>query len=121
MYQRKIPLDFECGTGIAIEVVLSKWKFCILQEIERGISRPKDLIEAIPGITKRVLHEQLKQLEYHGILKKEIYPEVPPRVEYTITELGQTALPITKAVHAWGLEFGPKLKSILAAEEEKNT
>ena len=117
MYQRKIPLDYTCGTAIAIEVILSKWKFCILQEINRGIIRPKDLMEAIPGITKRVLHEQLKQLDYHGIIKKEIYPEVPPRVEYSITELGKTALPVTKAVHDWGLTFAPELKNILEAEQ----
>lgn len=113
MYQRKIPLDFECGTGIALEVILSKWKFCILQEISKGISRPKDLMESIPDITKRVLHEQLKQLEFHGIVSKQIYPEVPPKVEYAITSIGREALPIVQAVNQWGLDFAPHLKTLL--------
>lgn len=117
MYQRKIPIDYACGTGIAIEVILSKWKFCILQEIDNGIVRPKDLLEAIPDITKRVLHEQLRQLEFHGVVSKIIYAEIPPKVEYTLTHVGKSALPIVKAVHTWGLEFAPTLKSII--EESK--
>ncbi|WP_430613500.1 winged helix-turn-helix transcriptional regulator [Flavobacterium sp. JP2137] len=112
MYQRKIPLDLDCGTGIALEVILSKWKHCILQEIDRGVRRPKDLTAAIPGITKRVLHEQLHQLEFYGIVDKVIYPIIPPRVEYSLTPLGKTALPIVQAVNQWGLGFAPNLKSL---------
>ncbi|ALL07548.1 hypothetical protein AQ505_19860 [Pedobacter sp. PACM 27299] len=117
MYQRKIPIDYSCGLSIAMEVVGSKWKFCLLNEISKGITRPRDLVNSINGITKRVLQKQLSELELHGILGKTIYAEVPLRVEYYLTELGKTILPLISAVDKWGLEFAPQLKTILEKEE----
>ncbi len=112
MYERKIPLDFECGITIATEVIFSKWKFCILMEIEKGITRPKDLVEAVTGITKRVLHQQLKQLEFYRIIDRITYPEIPPRVEYSLTEDGRKILPILAQINQWGLSYAPKFKEI---------
>lgn len=117
MYQRKIPIDYSCGLSIAMEVVGSKWKFCLLNEISKGITRPRDLVNSINGITKRVLQKQLSELESHGIVGKTIYAEVPLRVEYYLTELGKTILPLISAVDKWGLEFAPQLKTILEKEE----
>ncbi len=112
MYERKIPLDFECGITIATEVIFSKWKFCILMELDKGITRPKDLVEAVTGITKRVLHQQLKQLEFYKIIDRVTYPEIPPRVEYFLTEDGKRILPILDAINKWGLDYAPKFKEI---------
>jgi hypothetical protein len=53
MYQRKIPIDYNCGLTVALEVVGSKWKFCLLDEISKGITRPRDLLHAVKGITRR--------------------------------------------------------------------
>ena len=117
MYQRKIPIDYSCGLSIAMEVVGSKWKFCLLNEISKGITRPRDLVNSINGITKRVLQKQLSELESHGIVGKTIYAEVPLRVEYYLTELGKTILPLISAVDKWGLEFAPQLKTILEKVE----
>lgn len=116
MYQRKIPIDYECGLSVAMEVVGSKWKFCLLDEIAKGKTRPRDLVIAINGITKRVLQKQLSELELHGILGKTIYAEVPLRVEYFLTESGKSILPLVSAVDKWGLEFAPKLKTIMERE-----
>lgn len=113
MYQRKIPIDYECGLSVAMEVIGSKWKFCLLDEISKGIKRPRDLVSSINGITKRVLQKQLSELELHGILGKRIYAEVPLRVEYFLTESGKSLLPLVSAVDKWGLSFAPQLKSIL--------
>ena len=113
MYQRKIPIDYNCGLNVAMEVVGSKWKFCLLDEISKGIKRPKDLINAINGITKRVLQNQLKELEFHGLLGKTIYNEIPLRVEYYVTESGKSLMPLIVAIDKWGLAFAPQLKVIL--------
>ncbi|WP_306354206.1 winged helix-turn-helix transcriptional regulator [Flavobacterium sp. '19STA2R22 D10 B1'] len=116
MYQRKIPIDYECGLSVAMEVVGSKWKFCILDEVSKDIKRPKDLVHAINGITKRVLQNQLKELEFHGLLEKIMYKEVPLRVEYYLTESGKSLLPLISAVDQWGEGFVPQLKKIMERE-----
>lgn len=118
IYERKIPIDFDCGISIAMEVVFSKWKFCILSQIEKGIVRPKDLVEAVEGVTKRVLHQQLKQLEYYQIIDKVTYAEVPLRVECFLTEDGKRVLPILNEVSNWGLDYTSKYKEIVGAKDE---
>ncbi|KFF02058.1 winged helix-turn-helix transcriptional regulator [Flavobacterium hydatis] len=116
MYQRKIPIDYNCGLTVAMEVVGSKWKFCLLNEISKGIKRPKDLVIAINGISKRVLQNQLRELEMHGLLSKTIYTEVPLRVEYYLTETGESLLPLIDAIDKWGVNFAPQLRTILEKE-----
>jgi DNA-binding HxlR family transcriptional regulator len=119
MYQRKIPIDYNCGLTVAMEVVGSKWKFCLLDEISKGIKRPKDLVIAIDGISKRVLQNQLRELEMHGLLSKTIYTEVPLRVEYYLTETGESLLPLIDAIDKWGVNFAPQLKTILEKESSE--
>jgi DNA-binding HxlR family transcriptional regulator len=113
MYQRKIPIDYSCGLNVAMEVVGSKWKFCLLDEISKGTKRPKDLVKVVNGITKRVLQNQLKELEFHGLLGKTVYTEIPLRVEYFLTESGESLMPLIIAIDKWGLAFAPQLKKIL--------
>lgn len=112
MYQRKIPIDYNCGLTVAMEVMGSKWKFCLLDEISKGIQRPRDLMNAITGITRRVLQKQLSELEFHGLLGKTVYAEVPLRVEYHLTETGKSLLPLAAALDKWGLDFAPTLQMI---------
>lgn len=112
MYQRKIPIDYNCGLTVAMEVMGSKWKFCLLDEISKGIQRPRDLMNAITGITRRVLQKQLSELEFHGLLGKTVYAEVPLRVEYYLTETGSSLLPLAAALDKWGLDFAPTLQMI---------
>lgn len=113
MYQRKIPIDYNCGLNVAMEVVGSKWKFCLLDEISKGTKRPKDLVNVVTGITKRVLQNQLKELEFHGLLGKTIYNEIPLKVEYFLTESGESLMPLIVALDKWGLAFAPQLQNIL--------
>ncbi len=116
MYKRKIPVDLNCGISIAREVVLSKWKYCILTEIEKGNTRPKDINKAVPDITKRVLHQQLKELELFNIIDKNTYAEVPPKVEYFLTSQGKDVLPLLQQIENWGLNFSPYFQKIIAEE-----
>lgn len=102
VYERKIPVDLTCGINIAMEVIGSKWKLCIIDLIKRGVTRPKDMHETIEGINKRVLQQQLKELEINGMVSKTVYPEVPLRVEYFLTDIGLTILPLLKTIEDWG-------------------
>lgn len=115
-YERKIPIDLSCGINIAMEVVGSKWKLCIIDLIYREISRPKDMHETIEGINKRVLQQQLKELEISGMISKTIYPEVPLRVEYFLTDIGSTIIPILRNIENWGNSYAELLKEKQKAE-----
>lgn len=79
-----------------------KWKFLILYVIHTGANRFGAMQREIPKITKQMLTKQLRELEHDGLLRRKIYAEIPPRVEYTITKRGKSLLPIVDAMKAWG-------------------
>ena len=74
----------------------------ILRNLFTGTKRFGELKKSLTGVSQKVLTENLRSLEEKGILTRKVYPEVPPRVEYTLTELGKTLEPITESMHAWG-------------------
>ncbi len=102
MYERKIPVDLSCPLRLTMSLIDSKWKSCILDELRNASMRPSELHKALPEATPRVLDLQLKELVDDGLVAKTIYPELPPRSEYSITELGQSLLPILDAMITWG-------------------
>lgn len=102
MYERKIPVDLDCPLRLTMSLMDSKWKSCILDELRHGPLRPSELHRALPEATPRVLDLQLRELTDDGLVRKTIYPELPPRSEYTITDLGRSLLPIIDAMIAWG-------------------
>ena len=104
-YERKIPIDLNCPLRLTMSLIESKWKTCILDELRTGESlRPSELHKRLSEATPRVLDIQLKQMMEDGLVEKTIYPELPPRSEYTITALGKTLLPIIDAMMKWGEE-----------------
>lgn len=102
MYERKIPVDLGCPLRLTMSLINSKWKSCILDELRHASMRPSELHKALPEATPRVLDLQLKDLVDDGLVAKTIYPELPPRSEYFITELGCSLLPILDAMIEWG-------------------
>ncbi|MDE7356087.1 MAG: helix-turn-helix transcriptional regulator [Rikenellaceae bacterium] len=102
MYERKIPVDLSCPLRLTMSLIDSKWKSCILDELRDAPMRPSELHKALPEAAPRVLDLQLKELVDDGLVTKTIYPELPPRSEYSITELGRSLLPILDAMIAWG-------------------
>ena len=98
MYERKIPLKPECGLDLIREVVYGKWKIHLLNYIAQGIQREGALQRQIPDATRGVLNVQLNQLEAHELVTKIIYPELAPKVEYQLTELGKTLIPVINAM-----------------------
>lgn len=114
MYERKIPITFNCGLDLMKEIVYGKWKIHLIFYIGQGIMRPGELQRKIPGASRRVLNIQLNQLEEHEIVAKTIYPQLPPKVEYYLTDLGQTLLPIVTAMGNWGDGNKEQLQRVIA-------
>jgi len=113
MYKKKIPFDIECGVKITMEVIGGKWKSCILMELSKTPMRPSELHREFPDASPRVIDQQLKELEFHGMIKKKIFAELPPRSEYSITETGKTLLPVIDTIEKWGDDFKPVMAKIL--------
>ena len=102
MYERKIPVDLDCPLRLTMSLIDSKWKSCILDELRCKSMRPSELHKALPEAAPRVLDLQLRELVDDGLVAKTIFPELPPRSEYSITELGKTLIPIIDAMLEWG-------------------
>jgi DNA-binding HxlR family transcriptional regulator len=113
MYERKTPLPLECGLHLTKEVLNGKWKANLLYAISVDIKRPSELLRVLPGAAKRVLNVQLKELENHGIIVKKIYHQLPPKVEYSLTPLGCSLMPIIDAMNHWGDDNRPFLKDVI--------
>ena len=104
-YEKKIPVDLDCPLRLTISLIESKWKSCILDELRSGEPmRPNEIHKRLPEAAPRVLDIQLKEMVGDGLISKTIYPELPPRSEYKITELGESLLPIIDMMLKWGQE-----------------
>lgn len=114
MYKRKIPIDLNCGLDLVKEVVYGKWKIHLIFFIGQGNKRPSELQKKIPGATRRVLNVQLNELEAHGLISKRIFAELPPRVEYSLSDLGKSLLPIVTELGRWGDENQAHLREKIA-------
>ena len=118
MYERKIPIDLDCPLRLTMSLIDSKWKSCILDELRYRSMRPSELHKALPEATPRVLDIQLKELVEDGLVKKTIFPELPPRSEYSITSLGLTLIPIIDAMLEWGKRIRIYLRENMGGEFE---
>lgn len=113
MYERKIPLNLNCGLDLVGEVVYGKWKIRLLWFINEGHKRPSELQRKIPDASRRVLNIQLKELEQHELVFKTIYAQVPPKVEYGLTDFGRSLLPVITALGQWGDDHEERLRSVI--------
>ena len=100
--------SFDCSPGCAVEATITlihgKWKCVILYHLLDGTLRFNQLRRQIPGATQRVLTAQLRELETEGLVIRPIYPEIPPRVEYELSDLGRSLEAVLKSLGAWGTE-----------------
>lgn len=113
MYERKILPNLNCGLDLIGEVLYGKWKIRLLWFINEGHKRPSELQRKIPDATRRVLNIQLNELEAHDLVTKKIYPVVPPKVEYSLTEFGKTLIPVISALGQWGDTNEEYLRSVI--------
>ncbi len=91
-----------CKAELALRVIQGRWKLLVLRELMEGIQRFSALQWALPGVSQKVLTAQLRELEADGVLRRTVYAEVPPRVEYGLTALGRELIPVLEGLHAWG-------------------
>src|SRR5512135_1856090 len=91
-----------CPVEATIDVIGGKWKVLILFWLKDQTCRFAELRRKIPSVSERMLPRQLRELEEHGIVRRGVYPEVPPRVEYSLTDYGRTLRPITELMCQWG-------------------
>lgn len=94
-----------CPVETTLTLISDKWKVLILRDLLPGTKRFGELKRSIGSVSQKVLTAQLRQMEDSGLLIRTVYPEVPPRVEYTLTELGYSLKPILDAMSNWGREY----------------
>ena len=102
-----IPKKYKYSWGIdaTLDVIGGKWKPLILYQLKEGTLRFSQLLDRVrPRITQRMLTKQLRQLEEDGLITRKVYPQVPPKVEYSLTEKGNSLMPILDQLCDWGYE-----------------
>jgi DNA-binding HxlR family transcriptional regulator len=102
MYEKKLPVELECGLHLFMEVMDGKWKINLIWCIYKGIRRPGELQRRIPKASRRLLDTQLKQLAEQGIITKTIFAQKPAKVEYGLTAMGETLIPVIEVAAKWG-------------------
>ncbi|SHG32915.1 winged helix-turn-helix transcriptional regulator [Flavobacterium defluvii] len=120
MYERKTTPNLNCGLDLIGEVLYGKWKIRLLWFIDQGHKRPSELQRKIPDASRRVLNIQLKELEEHELVSKVIYPVVPPKVEYSLTDFGKTLIPVISVIGNWGDEHEERLRALILKRLDTN-
>jgi DNA-binding HxlR family transcriptional regulator len=93
---------FDCPVNATLHVIGGRWKILVIYHLADGIARFNELQRAVPGISKRVLAQQLRHLERDGIVARKVYDQSPPRVEYSLTDFGRTLEPVIERLCEWG-------------------
>ena len=99
-----------CPVETTLMLIGDKWKVLILRDLMPGTRRFGQLKKSIGSVSQKVLTAQLRDMEQKGLVRRQVYAEVPPRVEYSLTELGRSLAPILDAMRAWGEDYQEKTR-----------
>lgn len=99
---KKIP---DCPVEMTLQLIGDKWKVLIIRDLMTGTKRFNELMRSVSGISQKVLTSHLRSMEADGLVTRKVYPEVPPRVEYTLTETGRSLKPILDSMVSWGTDY----------------
>lgn len=102
-----------CPVETALEMLSGRWKARILWKLHRQTMRYSELRRGLPGITEKMLAQQLRQLEKDNLITRTVYPGVPPKVEYGLSDFGQTLSPILDSIAEWGVSNRPHIVKVL--------
>ena len=102
----------ECPVATTVQLIGSKWKLLIQRNLLKRPWRFNELKKSLEGISQKVLTDSLRSMEADGIITRTVYPEVPPRVEYALNDLGQSMRPIIMAMEEWGINYKKVVKAI---------
>ncbi len=97
-----------CPVETTLTLISDKWKILIIRDLSGGTKRFGELKRSVDGISQKMLTSNLRQMEESGLLSRKVYAEVPPKVEYTLTELGKSLKPVISAMEVWGLDYKSK-------------
>jgi DNA-binding HxlR family transcriptional regulator len=100
--------EYHCAMDVTMDYIGGKWKTVVLWYLKKEKRRFNELKRLIPAITEKMLSIQLKKLEKDGIISRKVYPEIPPRVEYDLTEAGKTLIPALEEIAKWGRTLAEK-------------
>lgn len=103
--QEKLP---DCPVETTLMLISDKWKVLILRDLMNGTMRFGELKRSVGHVTQKVLTAQLRQMEASGLVTRKVYAEVPPRVEYSLTETGMSLKPVLEAMRVWGESYQEK-------------
>lgn len=115
MRHKRYDCDFGCPVEACVEVIGGKWKGVILFHLLGGTKRFNELARLMPAVTQRMLTRQLRELEADQIIERKVYPEVPPKVEYSLTEFGWTLEPVLRTLQGWGVSYLEQITQIRKA------
>lgn len=97
---------YYCSVELTLQVIGGKWKPIIIYRLgNEGTLRFSEIKRSIPNITQKMLTQQLRELEADGVVHREVYAQVPPKVEYSLTELGQSVMPVIRSLCGWGDKY----------------
>ena len=99
----------DCPVATTVQLIGNKWKLLILRNLLVRPWRFNELMKSLEGISQKVLTDSLRSMEADGIITRTVYPEVPPRVEYALSELGESMRPILDAMQAWGNDYKSRI------------
>lgn len=100
-----------CPVATTVQLIGSKWKLLIMRNLMERPWRFNELKKDLEGISQKVLTDSLRSMESDGIITRTVYPEVPPRVEYALSELGESMRPIMKAMEVWGQDYKKRFET----------
>ncbi|RAI13954.1 MAG: transcriptional regulator [Candidatus Melainabacteria bacterium] len=95
----------KCPIETTLKMLGCKWKVLIIRELLTGTKRFGELKRAVTGITQKVLTSKLREMEELGLLEREVYPQIPPKVEYTLTDIGYSLRPVLESLKCWGKDY----------------
>ena len=104
--KRNIP---DCPVEMTLQLIGDKWKVLIIRDLLTGTKRFSELMRSVTGITQKVLTSNLRSMEADGLVNRKVYPQVPPKVEYSLTETGLSLKPILDSMVQWGIEYRDKM------------
>lgn len=97
--------EYQCSMEVTLDLIGGKWKSLILWYLAENTMRFSELRKALPQVTQKMLTQQLRELEGNGLVNRFIYTQIPPKVEYSLTEAGKSLLPILATLCQWGLNY----------------
>lgn len=100
--EKRVIEEKTCPLEFAVNTISGKWKIPIIWQMNEGKKRPSEFLKGIATVDRRVLNQQLKEMEADGLITKEVFKEVPPRVEYSLTERGNRLVRVLWELNEWG-------------------